>query len=339
MRSLTHFLIQNLPSINGYTGRLRIKPLKGDGSDRRVYRLFAGKNTFICVSHPHGRKGSPSENDSFLYIAKHLRTKGLPTPLIQAFDPRRGLFLMQDFGNFSLESLIKKIKEPRLIKRVYQTIIKILLKIQIEGFENFDPRNCYDTPVFNGRFSWMRESRYFTEAFLKGYLRWKKVPSSVEKELKELALAVDREEMRWFLYRDFQSRNIMIWSGGIGLIDFQGGRLGPPQYDLASLLIDPYVDLPEKIREELLDFYLQELSSLIPVKAKGFRENYEVIAFQRNLQILGAYAFLSRVKGLTYFEEYIPASVRSLRRRVSGKAFRPFRHTKRLVENLGSFPD
>ncbi|MFH0788337.1 MAG: phosphotransferase, partial [Pseudomonadota bacterium] len=292
MRILTHFLDQVLSKPIGYSGRLRLKALKGDGSDRKVYRLSAGGKTLIVVSHPGGRKGIPSENDSFFYIAGHLKKKGLPTPHIQAFDPKRGLFLMQDFGDFSLESIIKNSKDPRQVKKVYETILKMLLKIQIDGARDFDSRYCYDTPVYDGRFSWKRESRYFIEAFLKGYLKWKKIPSTVEKELKDLALAVDQEKNRWFLYRDFQSRNIMIWSGGIGLIDFQAARLGPPQYDLASLLIDPYVNLPEEIQQDLLAFYLKELSALVPLNPKTFQAHYEFIAFQRNLQILGAFSFL-----------------------------------------------
>ncbi len=338
MRPLINFLKENLPHAAGYAGRLRIRSLKGDGSDRRVYRLFAGNRTFICVAHPNGRKGSPSENDSFYYIAGHLRSKGLPTPLILAYDPIRGLFLMEDFGDFSLESVINKIKEPRLIKRAYETIMKLLLKIQTEGARGFDSRNCYDTPVFDGRFSWERESCYFIRAFLKNYLGWEKVPSSLEQELKKLALAVDREKLQLFLYRDFQSRNMMVWSGGIGLIDFQGGRLGPPQYDLASVLIDPYVNLPEKIQEELFDFYLQEISKRLPVRAESFRRNYEIIAFQRNLQILGAYAFLSRVKGKTYFEQYIPPALSSLKKRVSAKLFQPYRQVRQFITDLKLSP-
>ena len=157
MRTLTHFLKEHLPSATAYTGRLRIHPLKGDGSDRRVYRLLAGDQTYICVSHPNGRRGIPSENDSFFYIAWHLRTKGLPTPLIYAFDPRRGLFLMQDFGDFCLESVIKKIKEPRLVRRVYETILKLLLKNEIARSRDFDSLYCYDTKLHTGRFSWERE--------------------------------------------------------------------------------------------------------------------------------------------------------------------------------------
>ncbi len=241
---------------------------------------------------------------------------------------------MQDFGDFSLESVIKKIKEPRLIKRVYETILKLLLKIQIEGAKDFDSRYCYDTPLYDGRFAWERESRYFVEAFLKGYLGWKTVPPSAERELQVIAMAVDQEKKRLFLYRDFQSRNIMIWSEGIGLIDFQGGRWGPPQYDLASLLIDPYVTIPEQIRADLFDYYLQELSARIPIRSKSLRENYEIIAFQRNLQILGAYAFLSRVKGKTYFENYIPAALSDLKKRACGKIFRPYKSVRKMIAEI-----
>ena len=334
MRPLTHFLKQQLPSATGYTGRLRIKALQGDGSDRRVYRLFAGDLTFICVSHPKGRKGFPSENDSFFYIARHLKNKGLPTPQIYAFDPRSGLFLIQDFGDVSLESIIKKIKEPQIIKRIYEPLLTMLLKIQVEGVQNFDPRYCYDTAVYDGLFSWKRESQYFIETFLKKYLKWEKISGRVEKELKDLAIMVDQEKTKLFLYRDFQSRNIMIWSEGIGLIDFQGGRVGPPQYDLASLLIDPYVSLSWEIQQELLEFYLKELSSLVPINQKTFRRNYEFIAFQRNLQILGAFAFLSQVKGKTYFKEYIPAALSTLKKRVTGRIFQPYKQVRHWIGDL-----
>ena len=126
----------------------------------------------------------------------------------------------------------------------------------------------------------------------------------------------------------------MIWDGGIGLIDFQAARLGPPQYDLASLLIDPYVNIPEQIQEELYDFYFKELSNRISINQLIFKENYEIIAFQRNLQILGAFAFLSRVKGKTYFEDYIPSALSGLKKRVSGRLFQPYRNVKKLIADL-----
>ncbi len=334
MRTLIYFLKNRLPSTTGYTGRLRIKTLQGDGSDRKIYRLFTGRKSFVAVSHPKGRTGSPSENDSFFYIARHLSEKGLPTPRIYAFDRRLGLFLLEDFGDISLESMVKEARGPEIIRRTYERLLMLLLNIQIQGAENFNPRYCYDTPFYDGLFSWKRESLYFLEAFLKGYGHYPKVPGQVEKELQELALRVDQEKLRLLLYRDFQSRNIMVGDFGFGLIDFQAARLGPPQYDLASLLIDPYVNMADKLQEELYDFYLDILSAQISIKPKSFREHYEIIAFQRNLQILGAYAFLSRVKGKTYFEQYIPTALFSLKRRLSGKIFQPYKKVRQLIADL-----
>ena len=334
MRILTHFIKRHLPLTTGFTGRLRIRTLQGDGSDRKVYRLSAGRKTFIAVSHPKGRTGSPSENDSFLYIALHLREKGLPTPLIYAFDHRLGCFLLEDFGDLSIESMVRETRDLEIIKCTYERLLMLLLKIQIQGAENFDPRYCYDTPFYDGLFSWKRESLYFLEAFLKGYRHYPKAPGPVIKELQELAFRVDQEKLRLLLYRDFQSRNIMVGDFGFGLIDFQAARLGPPQYDLASLLIDPYVNMADHMQEELYDFYLTILSAQIPINPKSFREHYEIIAFQRNLQILGAYAFLSRIKGKTYFEQYIPAALSGLKRRLTAKIFQPYRHVRQLIAGL-----
>lgn len=334
MRTLTHFLDQVLPKVVGYTGRLRIKSLKGDGSDRRVYRLFTGDRTFICVAHPKGRQGRPSENDSFAYIARHLKKKGIPVPLIFAFHRRLGCFLLEDFGDLALASYIDANPTPQRILPIYKQVLEQLVDIQIKGTQGFETRYCYDTPLFDSQFTWDRESRYFLDAFLKGYLAYHYLPEGLEGELRRMAGQVDQERIRGFLYRDFQSRNIMVQGEDLGFIDFQGGRLGPPQYDLASLLIDPYVNLSREIQEELLEYYLEVYSSQTVINHRHFKKNYEIIAFQRNLQILGAFSFLSRVKGKTTFEAYIPAAVLSLKKRVSGKGFRPFKKVRQLIGDL-----
>jgi aminoglycoside/choline kinase family phosphotransferase len=145
---------------------------------------------------------------------------------------------------------------------------------------------------------------------------------------------VDREKSRFFLYRDFQSRNIMVLADGFGFIDFQGGRLGPPQYDLASLLIDPYVKLSMSIKDKLITIYLQQLSKKISINTFCFLEHYRIIGFQRNLQILGAFSFLSRVRGKTYFESYIPAAVENLKDWVKNDIFKPYRYTRKIIKEL-----
>jgi aminoglycoside/choline kinase family phosphotransferase len=286
------------------------------------------------VSHPLGRRGRPSENDSFFYIARHLQKKGLSVPHIFAFDRRRGCFLLEDFGDLALASHIRTFSETTQIVDCYKHILERLVDIQIKGAQGFETRYCYDTPLFNSRFTWERESQYFLRAFWKGYLGKGDPPEGVEKELRRIAGEVDQEKKRCFLYRDFQSRNIMVQGDRFGFIDFQGGRLGPPQYDLASLLIDPYVDLPGEIQEELLEYYLRIFSRQTIIKPRQFKKNYEWLAFQRNLQILGAYGFLSRVKGKTYFEEYIPSALAGLKKRLGQKIFRLYKNLRAMILDL-----
>jgi len=334
MRALTHFLRQRMFPATGYQGRLRLRTLQGDGSDRKIYRLLAGQKTFIAVSHPGGRQGSPSENDSFSFVAQHLLRKGVPAPRIYAYDPIGGFFLLEDFGDRSLESVIRADENPDSILAIYRQVIDLLIKIQIEASPGFDSAWCYDTPRFDGLFSWERESRYFLRSYLQAYLGVEHLTGLIKREFRTIAAQVNREKMEVLLYRDFQSRNIMIGPFGIGLIDFQGARCGPPQYDLASLLIDPYVALSLEIQENLLAYYLERLSTHRTLKRDAFLENYAYIAFQRNLQILGAFSFLSLGKGKKYFQNYIPAALASLKRRISEPAFEPYKRVRQLIEAL-----
>ena len=332
MRKLTHYLKSALPAVFSYSGRKPIRCLKGDGSDRKVYRVIVGQKTAILVDHPGGRKGAPSENSSFYYIGRHLASRGIHTPAVKDFDRRLGIFLLEDFGDVTLEDWINK-KNGDLIV-TYQEILKHLVRIQVDGSRGFDPRQCYDTPVYDGLFSWERETQYFIRSFLQGYLGREKIDSAALTEFQEIALRVDQEKSRFFLYRDFQSRNIMVLPDGFGFIDFQGGRLGPPQYDLASLLIDPYVGLSRTVQEKLITFYLQELSKKTANLTSDFMAHYRIIGFQRNLQILGAFSFLSRVKGKNYFETYIPKAVENLKAWVTHDLFRPYRHLRKIIKEL-----
>jgi N-acetylmuramate 1-kinase len=332
MRKLTHYLKYTIPAVFGYTGRIPIRCLKGDGSDRKVYRVKLGSKNAILVDNPRGRKGTPSENDSFDYIGWHLASRGIHTPAIHDFDRRLGIFLLEDFGDVTLEDWLNTNK-PDLID-AYKRILKHLVRMQVDGSRGFDPRQCYDTPVYDGLFSWERETEYFIRFFVRGYLGREKIDSATLAEFKEVALRVDQEKLRFFLYRDFQSRNIMVLPEGFGFIDFQGGRLGPPQYDLASLLIDPYARLSRTLQENMISYYLQELSTRTIILASDFTAHYRIIGFQRNLQILGAFSFLSRVKGKTYFENYIPEAVKNLKSWVNHDLFQPYRRLRKLIKEL-----
>jgi len=136
-------------------------------------------------------------------------------------------------------------------------------------------------------------------------------------EFERLARGAARQDNSYLLHRDFQSRNLMIYQGRVVIIDFQGARFGPLAYDIASLLLDPYAELTMDEQEILFDYYLLVLGRKIKVDHAAFKDDYQVLAIQRNLQILGAFAFLTQVKGKTFFKQFIGPALDSLNAQVA----------------------
>jgi aminoglycoside/choline kinase family phosphotransferase len=197
------------------------------------------------------------------------------------------------------------------IRPYYLQVVKGLATMQVKGVKDFDNKWCWDTPLYDIRTMLERESGYFLRAFWQDYLG-EKEPSGLQEEFESLARQTALISNNYFLHRDFQSRNIMLHNDQPCFIDFQGGRLGPLGYDLASLLIDPYVALPSDFQEELVEKYLDQLEILIPVDRMRFVEEYLLLALQRNLQIIGAFAFLTRQRKKQFFEQYLQPALISL---------------------------
>jgi aminoglycoside/choline kinase family phosphotransferase len=185
------------------------------------------------------------------------------------------------------------------------------------GADGFDTRWCHQTPYFDQGVVLENECRYFTDALLNGYLQKNIAYGELQSEFEALARALMAAEIRGFVHRDFQSRNIMVQGDGIYFIDFQGGRLGPIAYDLASLLIDPYTALSHALQEELLAYAETKWHSIARDDPQRLRKGYRLCAVSRNLQILGAFAHLSRNKGKTQFERYIPLAAQNLVHKLS----------------------
>jgi len=284
----------------------------------------------INAQPPQDQRGV-TENDSFLYIARHLGSKGLPVPAIYHHDRERGWFLMEDLGDCHLQTEVMGMKgDRRRLIETYQRVIDVLVMIQVEGRKGFDPALTHNAPYDQG-FMLAWESGYFHSAFLKGYLGLDIADEELRDELEELARQAAEAPAGYFLYRDFQSRNIMVRDGGLGLLDFQGGRLGPLQYDLASLLLDPYVELDRGVQEELLVYYLGRIQERAIVDPKGFQEQYPVVALHRAMQILGAFGFLTKARGLEFFRAYIPPALRSLRTFLQAQQFDAYKKLKKVV--------
>jgi aminoglycoside/choline kinase family phosphotransferase len=308
--------------------------IAGDGSPRRFYRVTGtkGKSWVVMVhERPPKDQHGVTENDSFLYIAHHLRDKGVPVPELYHHDMARGWFIMEDLGDRHLQTEVMNIKgdRGRLIE-TYQQVIELLIIIQVEGCEEFDLARTHNAP-YDQEFMLAWESGYFHFAFLNGYLGLMVPDEELRNELEDLAQQAAKARSEYFLYRDFQSRNIMVKDRELGFLDFQGARLGPLQYDLASLLLDPYVELERDVQEELLGYYVGRIQDHITLDPQEFLALYPFVALHRNMQILGAFAFLSQARGREFFRLYIPPAVKSLRALLGDQLFAPYKKLKRVV--------
>lgn len=314
-------------------GKLAWEEIAGEGSGRRFYRVRGKGKSWVVManSRPPKDQRGVTENDSFLYIAQHLKGKKVPAPEIYHLDMERGWFLMEDLGDCHLQTEVLRIKgDQRQLIETYQRVVDCLAIIQVEGRKGFDPARTHNAPYDQG-FMLAWESGYFYGAFLRGYLGLNIPDEELRDELEDLARQAAQAPAGYFLYRDFQSRNIMVREGKLGLLDFQGGRLGPLQYDLASLLLDPYVEMDQGVQEKLLAYYMKRIRERAILDPKGFQEQYPVIALHRNMQILGAFAFLTKARGLEFFRPYIPPALRSLRTLMEAKCFNPYKRLKRVV--------
>lgn len=287
-------------------------PVAGDGSKRVFWRIGDPKSglSYIAVENAPTDDFSKRENAAYLYIGRHLRDKGLPLPEIYRFDLDTGWFIVEDFGEVSLQIASQKERE-RLA--YYLPVVEILFQQQTRGSEGFDTAWTCQTETYDRHVMRRYEAEYFKEAFLGIYHGLDEDRPELESSFEHLIEEAGKAEARFFLHRDFQSRNIMIKGKSIGILDWQGGRLGPLGYDLASLLIDPYTRLPDQEKEELYNAYRRMLRRKEPQQLPSFERSFPYLAIQRNLQILGAFSFLSRVRGKTYFEPYIPGALESLR--------------------------
>lgn len=289
----------------------RFEVIPGDGSKRLFRRILLTRTGYslILMENRPLDEYLKKENLAYLKIGRHLAARGVPVPEIHRYDLEKGWFLMDDLGKTSLQDWASSHadREP-----MYKNVIEILFRMQTEGMEGFDPNWTCQTKKYDRQVMRRYESDYFLEAFLNGYLGMKRDWAGLNASFDYLADEAGKTGDLYFLYRDFQSRNILIDRGKIGLVDWQGGRLGPLGYDLASLLIDPYVGLAAEEREPVFRHYLHLLETELPSEAETFKRSYPYLAVQRNLQILGAFSFLSKVRGKTYFEAYIPPALNTL---------------------------
>lgn len=294
---------------------LFLKPLLPDGSDRRFYRGLYEDGRSCIVMHPGPGEAGLREAMSYVHIGRHLKKASIPVPEIYDFNAAAGIIIMEDLGDIHLQAEVKRLAVAgnwQAIRCLYMEALSVLAVMGVRGGEGFDPGWCFDTPRYDSQLAFQREAMYFLSSFLRHMMRveW---PRGLEVALHDFSSLIDEMPQNFFLHRDFQSRNILVCGSSIGVIDFQGGRLGPLGYDAASLLFDPYVALPFDLIWDLFECYVNILGDLgLSSHRDEIRLNFKILAIFRLLQVLGAYSFLGAVKGKTSFLGYIPCALSSL---------------------------
>ena len=284
---------------------IRLAP---SGSERAYYRLQHDQITAVGAWHPVAE-----ENKAFTGFSRHFRAHGLPVPEIYLEDPGACVYLQEDLGDITLLSLIEKNRDqghlPEHVKALYKMSLEELVRFQVVAGKDLDYTLCYPDAVFDHH-SMIRDLHYFKYYFLKLHAGFHE--ARLEDDFTTLANYLARADANWFMYRDFQARNILVRDGRPWFIDFQGGRKGPLQYDVASLLFQVKAKLPAAMQEEMLGHYLDALSAYIQVDKAAFREIYDGFVLIRLMQVLGAYGYRGLIQRKPHFLASIPPALNSL---------------------------
>jgi NDP-sugar pyrophosphorylase family protein len=294
---------------------VEITRLAGDGSDRIWSRARLGEKSLVIGDHGPAWGNPHPEVRAMALIGKHLKKKGARVPEILFSDEFSGLVFVEDLGNTLLCDLVQKEDDSARFVR-YKKVLDNLAHMAVAGAVDFSSSWPWQSAGYDESLIIEKESRYFVEAFVNGFLGRKDVAfEDLLPEFETLAKRSLENAATGFLHRDCQSRNIMAARGDYFFIDFQAGRTGPLAYDAASLLIDPYTNLADSFQQKLLEYYAELLCCLTGLNKEQFYATYSLCALHRNFQILGAFAFLSRVKKKPGFAPYIPQAIKSLKKR------------------------
>lgn len=310
----------------------QVEALVGDGSDRRFYRLRHGSTRLVVLCSAAHEGSGVGENHSYLRIGLHLLDKGLPVPRILWADAARGFFVLEDLGDCHVEKLARRSILKR--RRLYGKLLKLLVNLHHRARHGFEESFCFDGPVYNASFIYTRELEYFRKAFLIGCLSEEIDGEDLRHDFENLAEAGEKCPRSLVFHRDFQSRNVMIAGGELRLIDFQGMRFGPPTYDLASTLLDPYVELDADFQKSIVLLYWKLTRGLWNYRYTDFKASYEAVRLCRNLQVLGAYGFLGLEKGKKHFLKYIPGAWGRLIAWLTGPLRGRFPKLEKKVRNI-----
>lgn len=284
-----------------------IDKLAGGGGDREYYRVWGNSASYIATYNENVK-----ENFTFIKFSNHFREKNVPVPKIEIVDESGRLYLQEDLGDTSLLNVLEKEGYTDHAFSLYVKTVQLLAQMQVKGHEGMDYNNCLTTKEF-GKQAILNDLLYCKYYFIDTL----KIPydkQALLDDFENFSESLTKENDEFFLFRDFQSRNVMVKNEAVFFIDFQGGMQGPLQYDIASLLWQAKAALPTKWKTQLLEIYLHEIQSLIPQKIneENFHIQYNGYVLIRLIQVLGAYGFRGLFERKAHFLSSIPFALKNL---------------------------
>lgn len=286
----------------------RIEKIPQSGGDRMYFRLYHQGGTTIAT-YSENKK----ETATFLYFTQHFKKAGLPVPEIYGQNADQTIYFQQDFGPYSLLQMLETEGHTDHIFQLFQKSLSQLARLQVLGDQGLDYEQCITAKVF-GKQAILSDLLYFKYYFLDTL----QVPYDKQALLDDfdaLSNYLTHTHYKFFMFRDFQSRNIYVLNDEVNFIDYQGGMKGAPQYDVASLLWQAKAELSDEWKSKLLDYYMDCLEPLLdqPIDRQTFVSQYNGYVLIRLLQVLGAYGFRGLFERKAHFLASIPLAMRNLR--------------------------
>lgn len=287
-----------------------ITPLPKAGSTRKHYRIKGKTKSAIGTFNPEEK-----ENVAFITFGRHFKRYNLLVPEIYSYELSKNIYLQEDLGDQSFYNLALGLRKgpelPSEIVILYKRILDQLPKFQIVAGKYFDYNACYPRSNYDHQ-SMFWDLNYFKYYFLK-FAKIQFDEQRLEEDFYKLVDFLLQADSNFFMYRNFQSKNIIINEGQTFFIDYQGGRKGPLQYDVASLLFEPKANIPIEMREELLNYYMQSVQQYIMVSKDSFLKYYFEFALINTLQVMGVYGFQGFYEKNEYYLTSIPFAVENLK--------------------------
>ncbi len=293
---------------------MEILPIAASGSARKYYRIITDKRTLIGTYSEN-----TEENEAFLTFSKHFHGLGLNVPEVFAVNEERTCYLQCDFGDDNLFAHVQRSlvavgpsTGSGTLIQLYKQALKHLVKLQVLGHQGLDYSKAYPTERFD-RQAIIDDLNYFKYYFVKPHEEIDFNETRLGKDFEAFANFVSQAPCDFFMYRDFQSRNIMVKDGELYFIDFQGGRKGPLNYDVVSLLYQVKAQIPQLVRGELIQYYKEELKQFVDPEEVKFDTYQPYFVYLRLLQVLGAYGFRGLIQKKSHFIESIPYALKELK--------------------------